>query len=176
MKKFLSLFLALAGTAFPQTKPDPLDGPNRIFHDKLLDNLQGRWRITGVIMGHPREMELTAAWALNHQFLFIDEKDATTVGGKPGYEAHIYIGYDNASDRYVIHWIDIFGGRVSETLGYGARSGNSVKFVFEYPDGPFHNTFIWNPEERAWHFLLEQKDAAGKWKSFADQKATPIKD
>jgi hypothetical protein len=71
--------------------------------------------------------------------------------------------------------IDIFGGRFSETLGYGTRAGHSIKFTFEYPDGPFHNTFLWNPEPKSWHFLLEQKDAAGKWKTFADQNAVPLK-
>ena len=167
--------LLLALTALPQTKPEPLDGVNRPFHDQLLDHLEGRWKITGVIVGRPREMDLTAEWVLNHQFLFLDEKDSTTVAGKPGYEAHIYIGYDNASDRYVIHWIDIFGGRFSETLGYSSRSGNSIKFVFEYPDGPFHNTFTWIPDDKSWHFLLEQKNAAGKWTVFADQKATRVK-
>src|SRR5690242_20814488 len=81
--------LLLALTALPQTKPEPLDGVNRPFHDNLLDHLAGRWKITGVIVGRQREMDLTAEWVLNHQFLFLDEKDATTVAGKPGYEAHI---------------------------------------------------------------------------------------
>jgi hypothetical protein len=165
----------LALAALPQTKPEPLDGVNRPFHDDLLDHHAGRGKIAGVNVGRQREMDLTAEWVLNHQFLFLEEKDATTVTGKPGYEAHIYIGYDNASDRYVIHWIDIFGGRFSETLGYGLRSGNSIKFVFEYPDGPFHNTFTWIPEDKAWHFLLEQKNAQGKWTIFADQNATAVR-
>lgn len=120
-------------------------------------------------------MEITAEWVLNHQFLSVIEKDATATPAKLAYEAHIYIGYDNTSERYVIHWLDIFGGRVSETLGYGTRDGNSIKFNFEYPDGPFHNTFFWNPPENSWRFLLEQKDTAGKWKTFADQTARKIK-
>jgi hypothetical protein len=161
--------------AMPQSKPEPLDGINRPFHDDLLDHLAGRWKITGTIVGQQREMELTAEWVLNHQFLFLDEKDSTAVAGKPAYEAHIYIGYDNASERYVIHWIDVFGGRFSETLGYGTRAGNSIKFIFEYPDGPFHNTFTWNPGDKSWHFFLEQKNAEGKWKAFADQTATRVK-
>jgi len=37
----------------------------------------------------------------------------------------------------VLHHLAIFGGRYSETLGYGARNGNEVRFVFEYPDAPF---------------------------------------
>ncbi len=49
----------------------------------------------------------------------------------PQYEALVFLGYDNASERYVAHWIDVFGGRFSETLGYGTRSGDSIKFIFE---------------------------------------------
>lgn len=175
MKRLLLLLLALTVAAFSQTKPEPLDGPNRPFHDELLDNLQGKWKVTGTIRGLPREMELTAEWVLNHQFLLVRESDAAAIAGKQPYEAQIYIGYDNTSERYVVHWIDIFGGRFSETLGYGTRAGNSIKFVFEYPDGPFHNTFTWNPETKTWRFLLEQKNAEGKWMVFADQTASKMK-
>jgi len=176
MTNLFALLLTFCLTAFPQSKPEPLDGVNRPFHDDVLDHLEGRWKISGVILKQPREMSLTAEWVLNHQFLFLDEKDANTSAGKPGYEAHIYIGYDNASERYVIHWIDIFGGRFSETLGYGSRAGNSIRFNFEYPDGPFHNTFTWSPQDQSWHFFLEQKGEEGKWKTFADQKAIRAKE
>ncbi len=175
MKALMLAFVALTIAAFPQTKPEPLDGPNRIFQDELLDNLQGKWKVNGTIKGQPREMELTAEWVLNHQFLLVRERDAVAIEGKKPYEAQIYIGYDNTSERYVVHWIDIFGGRFSETLGYGTRAGNSIKFVFEYPDGPFHNTFMWNPESKIWRFLLEQKNAEGKWTVFADQTASRVK-
>jgi hypothetical protein len=175
MKRLLLVLLALTAGAVPQTKPEPLDGPNKIFHDELLDNLQGRWKVTGTIRSQPREMELSAEWVLNHQFLLVRQRDANATEGKLAYEAQIYVGYDNASERYVVHWIDIFGGRTSETLGYGRRSGNGIKFVFEYPDGPFHNTFTWNAEAKTWHFLLEQKNAEGKWTVFADQTASKVK-
>jgi hypothetical protein len=174
MSKTFFLLLLLLATSFPQSKPEPLDGPHRPFHDALLDNLQGHWKVTGTVAGHPGDVELDAAWVLNHQFLQIHEKAAGATSGHQ-YEAQVYIGYDNASDRYVAHWIDIFGGRFSETLGYGQRSGNTIKFNFEYPDGPFHNTFTWNPESTTWRFLLEQKDDAGKWSIFADQMATRLK-
>lgn len=39
------------------------------------------------------------------------------VSSPPNYEAMVFIGYDNTSERYVVHWIDVFGGRFSETLG-----------------------------------------------------------
>ena len=66
-----------------------------------------------------------------------------------------YIGYDNMSERYVAHWLDVFGGRFSEPLGYGKRDGNSIRFVFEYPDGHFVNTFVWKPEHGKWQFVME---------------------
>jgi hypothetical protein len=85
------------------------------------------------------------------------------------YEAAIYVGYDNMSERYVVHWIDVFGGRFSETLGYGMKTDkNSIKFVFEYTDGPFHNTFTWNSEAKTWQFLMRTKDKSGRWIVFAE--------
>lgn len=63
----------------------------------------------------------------------------------------------------------VFGGRFSEALGFGVRSGNAVKFVFEYPDGPLHTTFAWNSGESTWKLLMEQKDKNGKWSVFGEQ-------
>jgi Protein of unknown function (DUF1579) len=143
----------------------PLDGRERIFRDQLLDNLVGDWKITRKFKTRTAENTASIEWVLNHQFLLIKMKD---VNNPPQYEANIYVGYDNASDRYVAHWIDVFGGRFSETLGYGTRSGNIIKFVFEYPDGPFLNTFTWDPNKKSWTFLMQQKDQSGKWTLFAE--------
>jgi hypothetical protein len=68
----------------------------------------------------------------------------------------------------VLHLLDVFGGRYSETIGYGVRDGDAVRFVFEYPDGPFHTTFRWNREKDTWQWLMEQKDKDGKWTVFGD--------
>ena len=172
MHKLTLLVLALSLFAFPQSNSEPLDGPNRPLKDDLLGNLEGQWKLQGMMVGHPGDADLDAGWVLNHQFLKIHEKGTTSIPGRPPYEADVYVGYDNASERYVIHWIDIYGGRFSETLGYGTRSANSIKFVFEYPDGPFHNTFTWNPDSKTWRFLLEQKNQQGKWSVFSDRTAT----
>jgi len=88
--------------------------------------------------------------------------------GKPDYEAMPMIGHDNTSERYVAHWIDVFGGRWSETLGYGKRSGDEIDLVFEYPDGPFHTDFIWNTKAGTWRWHMTQKGADGTWHDFAD--------
>lgn len=148
---------------------DPLDGPSRIFNDDLLNNLVGDWKLNREIQGRTAENAVTVEWVLNHQFLRIHMKDVK----KPAtYEAMVFVGYDNTSERYVAHWLDVFGGRFSETLGYGSRTGNAIKFVFEYPDGPFHNTFTWIAETKSWSFLMEHKNKAGKWVVFARDTLT----
>lgn len=163
-KVLLMLVLMTAVPAGAQNTKAPLDGQNRQFFDDLLDHLAGTWKMTGQILGQPVTHRVTAEWTLNHQFLNFHEKDTAD---PPAYEVEVYIGYDNLSERYVAHWLDVFGGRYSETLGYGKRDGNSIRFLFEYPDGPFVNSFAWKPELRKWHFVLESKNSDGKWINFA---------
>src|SRR5262245_52335136 len=91
---------------------EPLDGPGRIFRDDLLDSLVGKWQLTRTIRGTQVHNTVEVEWVLNHQFLRVHMKD-TAVPSQ--YEAMVFIGYDNASERYVPHWIDVFGGRFSET-------------------------------------------------------------
>lgn len=163
-----TLTLVICAAAAPlAAAQEPLDGENRIFKDELLENLVGDWKLSRKMFGKLGENTVKVDWVLNHQFLRIHMKDVATPSQ---YEAMVFIGYDNMSERYVAHWIDVFGGRFSETLGYGKRDGNSIKFVFEYPDGPFHNTFTWNPSDKTWRFLGEQKNKEGKWSVFAEDQ------
>ena len=124
-------------------------------------------------MGREAHHDVQAEWVLNHQFLRIHEK---TAAGAPAdehfYEATWFLGYDSVSERYVLHLLDVFGARFSETLGYGIRDGDAIRFVFEYPDGPFHTTFRWSREKESWEWLMEQKNKEGKWTNFADLTLT----
>ena len=164
---FLGLFLMTAGFA-----QSPLDGRGKPVNDPLLDKLVGEWKITRKFPNRTAENKASVKWVLDHQFLLIHMTDVKVPSS---YEAMIFVGYDNTSERYVAHWIDVFGGRFSETLGYGTRSGNRINFIFEYPDGPFHNSFIFDPVKGTWIFSTEQKDASGKWKPFADDFFEPAK-
>jgi hypothetical protein len=78
------------------------------------------------------------------------------------------------SERYVLHLLDVFGGRFSETLGYGVRTGNELRFVFEYPDGPFHTSFRWSAQTDSWQWLMQQEDKNGNWTNFADLTLTRL--
>jgi hypothetical protein len=145
------------------------------WRDPLADRLAGTWKLEGQVMGQAAHHDVHADWVLNHQFLRIQEKTALSAPNpERPYEAFWFLGYDQVSERYVLHLIDIFGARFSESLGYGTREGNQIHFVFEYADGPFHTTYRWNPENDTWEWLMEQKDKNGKWVPFADLKLTRI--
>ena len=154
----LSAFLAVSSAA--QTAPAWRDLPGK---------MTGDWYLTGPVMGQQAHHQVHAEWVLNRQFLRIEE---STVADAPKaerrYDAIWFLGYDSVSERYVMHLLDGFGARFSETLGYGVRSGNQIQFVFEYPDGPFHTTLRWSPESEKWEWLMEQKGKGGNWGQFAD--------
>ncbi len=166
--------LAISPAALAQEQTPSPDGPQHTFQNELLDKMVGRWKLTGMIHRQSVEHAVEAQWTLNHQWLNVHEKDkAAPKDSSPAYEANVMIGYDNTSERYVAHWLDVYGGRFSETLGYGTRSGDQIEFVFEYPDGPFHTTFRWIADRKQWQWQMRTKNSAGKWVDFANLTLTP---
>lgn len=152
-----------SGAAKAQTTPPPtLDGPAHPLQDPLLDQLVGAWTMSGTVRGRKVTYSTHAEWVLNHQFLKIDMRDVAT---PPSYEATFYLGYDNMSTRYVAHLLDAFGGRWSETLGFGQKDKDAITFVFEYPDGPFRTTFTHTAD--GWAVDMRERAADGEWRDFA---------
>ncbi len=143
------------------------------WHDDLVDHMAGTWNLDGQVMGRDAHHQVQAEWVLNQQFLRIHEKtDSRAPASEKSYEAIWFLGFDTTSKLYVLHLLDVFGARFSETIGYGSRDGNNIQFVFEYPDGPFHTTYRWFPATDSWQWLMEQKDKDGKWTKFADLQLT----
>jgi len=163
------LVLGMQTFSAAQEQTPPSDGRQHTFQDALLDQITGHWKLSGTIRGKNVEHSVEAQWVLNHQFLQVHEKDMAT---PPAYEANIMIGYDNLSERYVAHWLDFFGGRVSETLGYGTRSGDQIEFIFEYPDGPFRTLFRWMADKKQWQWQMRTKNNSGKWVEFSNLTLT----
>ena len=169
-----AFWLAIANISVAQDAPTPIDGIQHIFHDDLLDQMNGAWQLTGTIQGRAAHHTVAARWILNHQFLEIHERDtAEPAKSESAYEAIALIGYDHMSERYVLHWNDVFGARFSETLGYGARSGNEIAFIFEYPDGPFRTVFRWLPDQKQWEWLMRAKNPRGQWEEFGRMTLAP---
>jgi hypothetical protein len=172
MKTWVAFLLLAVASVFVDVD---LNAQGRVpeWRDDLLDHMTGSWKLTGSVMGQEAHHTVTAEWVLNHQFLRIQEK---TSEGAPEserrYEAIWFLGYDATSERYALHLLDIYGARYAETLGYGTREGDAIRFVFEYPDGPFHTIFRWSRQDDSWQWLLEQKDKDGRWSAFANLKLT----
>ena len=123
----LLVVLLLALISVPSIAQAPAE-----WRDNLADHITGTWKVEGQVLGREAHHEVNAEWVLNHQFLLIHEKTAATAPASENrYEAIWFLGYDAVSERYVLHLLDVFGGRYSETLGYGARNGNEIRFVFE---------------------------------------------
>jgi len=166
-RSWLASFLLVSLVAVSQPRihaEGPLDGPNRIFKDEFIDNLAGDWKLTRRIRGKEVANTVKAEWVLNHQFLQLHMKD---VADPPSYEALVLIGYSHADKQYIAHWCDNYGGKFS-AIGYGKRSGDSIEFQFEYPDGPFYNTFTWNAKAKGWTFRMESVEKNGKRALFAE--------
>lgn len=167
IRRIVPLVATLAFAVFSAAQVPPP------WQDDLVDHFAGAWKLVGMVGTNPSHHIVKAEWVFNHQFLEIHEKTAPDAPATESpYDAVWYLGYDDVSERYVMHLMDKFGGRFSETLGYGKRDGNELRFVFEYPDGPFHTLWRWHPDTHSWEWHMEQK-VNGQWKTFGDFKLTP---
>jgi len=140
--------------------PSPSDTALR---DELLDKLVGTWRISRKFPSREVENEATVTWELVHHYIRIVMTDVVS---PPMYEAHVYIGYERALSRYVVHWMDVTSGSMPELLGYGARDGNAIVFEWKDGDGTLRNTFTWNPDEDSWTSDIRQTGPDGEWRTF----------
>lgn len=160
-------FLLLPSPLIGQAAPE--------WHDNLVDHMAGQWSMEGRVLGREAHHQVQADWILNHQFLRIhEETSATAPAGEHRYEAFWFLGYDSIRQQYVLHLMDVYGARYSETLGYGTRTGDELRFVFDYPDGPFRTTYKWDSAIGTWQWIMKQKGKDGKWTPFADLKLSKV--
>jgi hypothetical protein len=69
MKRFIPLVVLLTSLPIPiVTRPQEADGPQKIFHDELLDHIVGDWHLSGSVMGEAADHQVKVEWVLNHQF------------------------------------------------------------------------------------------------------------
>jgi hypothetical protein len=159
-----SLFI-LSGVAAAQ-QPQPA------FHDDLLDHFQGRWVLQGTIAGKNTTHDVENTWVLNHQYLQVHEVSREKkTNGEPEYEAMPFIGWDQATNRYVCIWLDIWGGFSKFTAGYAPRTGDEIRFIFTDGKDAFHTTFKYDRQTETWEWLMDSEEN-GKSTPFARVKLT----
>lgn len=168
-RNLLGALLLVFSTSLHSQSSLQVDGPKGRFQDDLISKLEGTWNVARKIRGTEVKNTMQSTWVLNHQFLQIHMKDVAT---PPAYEAIVLIGYIHSSGNYVAYWCDTFGGKFS-ALGKGIRSGNSIEFRFDYPEGPFFNTFTLSADGKQWTMRGETQDPNGVRKLFAMDTLTP---
>jgi hypothetical protein len=142
-------------------------GQNAASRPPLLQQLDGSWTMSGDVRGKPVTYALEAKSSLLGAFTELRMQDVQV---PPKYAANVYIGYDAATKKVIVHWMDSFGAKYSIPHGTGTLEENTVQFTFPYEGGNFRDTFTFDPETGHWTFLLESEQSDGSWKQFAKYK------
>ncbi len=151
--KAAALLTMTAGIAFAQQPT---------FHDDLLDKLAGNWLLQGTIMGKQTTHDVAAEWVVEHQYLRIHEVSREkNAQGQPGYEAMVFVGWDQAAGEYVCIWLDTYGGMNATSLGHAKRNGDVIPFLFKDKDSTFHTQFIYHPEASNWEWRMDSEEKTG---------------
>jgi len=136
--------------------------------DDLLAHLVGIWDLNGSMGNVALHQTVNGDWFFGKRFLRLDFLEVVRADHptRP-YEALYVVAYDGSKRHYQLHLFDTFGAKYAGTVGFGERRGNSIDFLFDYPDGLFSNVFTFDPTTGVWTMLLRQRDAAGNWHDFA---------
>ena len=174
MKQFYLLLISTLSflTTFGQKAEDTTDGR---FHDELLNNLVGKWTISGIAHGTAfQNLNLEAEWIMNHQYLQIHEKGTDTVPWlKMPWEAMFLIGYNFNDKRYVVYELNVRGvDEPYEGFSYATRSGNKFKISSKTGSNESINQyFIWEPASKSWHLETRLEKAGKEGDPYLDLKA-----
>ncbi len=135
----------------------------------IISQLDGKWRMTGDVMGKPVTYAMEARPVLQGAFTEIHMKDVQV---PPEYEARVFIGYDSDSKTVIAHWMDSFGARYSIPHGSGTITENSIRFVIPYQGGSFRDSFSYDQGKGIWKLQIEAEQPDGSWKHFAHYDIT----
>ena len=169
--KNIAKFAAVVCLSFSVTLSHAQDSPrDKQLSDPLLDKLVGDWMVERKFgSGRIAQNLVHGEWVLQHQFVELHYRDATT---PPKYEAIVLIGYDDIAKHYLCHWADNFGADYSAD-GYAPReeASNAMEFKFEFHDGHLTNRFAFDSQTGTWTSTIRQIEK-GEWKLFCEDKFT----
>ncbi len=131
----------------------------------LLNHLEGKWIMSGSVMGKQVQYMADGIWVLQNQWFCLHMKDTSTPSE---YEADVYIGIDSVMNEYVAHWLDSFGGAGARVAGVGPVSSDRIEIVYPYAEGKFRNYFIFYSTTNAWNLVIESESKDGSWTNFAN--------
>ncbi len=147
----------------------PIMAQQPMLKDPLLDAMTGDWVLKGRIGGRETVHDIGVDWVLGHQYVCIRETSREMdSSGHPAYEAHVYVGWDQAASEYVCVWLDVWGGVSAQSIGRAKPHGDEMPFVFRDTSNAivFHTTFIYDRTARTWRWVMDNEDQ-GKLQPFA---------
>lgn len=154
----------------PEATPAPAPAPAAA--DAFLARLVGSWSIERTIRGQTVHNDLDVEPVLGGQFVRLHMQErGPAQPGRTLYEALVLVGFDPAKQHYVAHWCDSWGPGFA-SVGFGTREGDRLPLVFAYDDGPFYNTFVFDPAADAWTFTMENSAPGGGRKLFGIDRVT----
>ena len=150
--------------------PFPASAQQQGFQDRLLDHFAGNWIMKGTIAGEEIIHDVEADWVLAHNYLrFHELSREIDKEGFPEYEAIVFIGWNESSNRYACLWLDVTGGEglSAEGIGYAEPNVDKLPFVFDTGSGGvIHTTFSYIRDNDTWKWTIDiERD--GELKQFA---------
>ncbi len=121
--------------------------------DPYLQALVGHWYIQRTFADKVVANDMDVRPVLDGSFI---QLHMVSPDPSDPYEAIVLVGFDADSGEYVAHWCDSFGPAYS-AVGRGKRSADTIEFRFEYPSGPFFNTWVHDAAADSWTFTGESQ-------------------
>jgi hypothetical protein len=149
--KTLVAALALCAASVVVAQQPPVKSP-------LLDHLVGKWVLQGTISGQATTHDVDAEWVLDHHYLRIHEVSREkNTKGQPGYEATIYIAWNEPTKQYAAIWLDDYGGMSTESIGVADPKENELPFIFKDDKGAvsFSNDFVYDVTADTWEWRMD---------------------
>jgi hypothetical protein len=106
--------------------------------EDVLTRLVGRWEAPGRIMGRPITYRAEGKAVLQGAFVRIELRDLSVPAR---YEAIILIGKAKGDDKYIAHWLDVFGADASSVVGVGEYHDEELTLRFEQEESSVVNIF-----------------------------------
>jgi hypothetical protein len=139
-------------------------------HRELLSRLIGHWVLTGVIAGQNVVHDVEGAWALQSNYVRLDEVSReTSAAGRPQYEAAIYVGWLDSAHHYVCLWLDNTEVASGDVTCIAADTPGVLPFEFRDAHGALQiaTTFTYHRADNTWTWQIDNVDAQGRHTQFA---------
>lgn len=151
-----ALVLTACATPSLAQQPSPARTEEPAAHG-LLDRMVGHWVLTGEIAGQATTHDVEVEWVLQHKYVRITEVSRERAdNGLPQYEATIFVGWLETTNRYVCFWLDNTEVASGEVTCLALVAGDVIGFEFRDREGAliFTNRFTYDRAADTWQWRM----------------------